>query len=48
MTFAALVGVAVGHMVETWPSALAWTIGVLGALNLILTLLYRGRGSAAT
>ncbi|MGE4246386.1 MAG: multidrug effflux MFS transporter, partial [Parvibaculaceae bacterium] len=48
MTFAALVGVAVGHMVETWPTALAWTIGVMGVLNLVLTLLYRGRSGAAT
>jgi DHA1 family bicyclomycin/chloramphenicol resistance-like MFS transporter len=43
MTFAALVGVMVGHLVEHTPNALAWTIAVLGLANLALTLAARGR-----
>jgi MFS transporter, DHA1 family, multidrug resistance protein len=37
MTFAALVGVMVGHLVERTPNALAWTVAVLGLANLALT-----------
>jgi DHA1 family bicyclomycin/chloramphenicol resistance-like MFS transporter len=43
MTFAAIVGVMVGHLVEHTPNALAWTIAVLGLANLALTLAARGR-----
>ena len=43
MTFAALVGVMVGHLVVHTPNALAWTIAVLGLANLALTLAARGR-----
>jgi DHA1 family bicyclomycin/chloramphenicol resistance-like MFS transporter len=43
MTFAALVGVMVGHLVEHTPNALAWTIAVLGLANLALTLAARTR-----
>lgn len=42
MTFAALVGVMVGQLVERTPDALAWTIAVLGVANLALTLAARG------
>jgi DHA1 family bicyclomycin/chloramphenicol resistance-like MFS transporter len=42
MTFAALVGVMVGNLVEHTPDALAWTIAVLGVANLALTLAARG------
>lgn len=41
MTFAALVGVMVGHLVEHTPDALAWTVAVLGLANLALTLAAR-------
>jgi hypothetical protein len=41
MTFAALVGIGVGHLVETIPHALAWTIALMGGLNLLLTLAHR-------
>jgi MFS transporter, DHA1 family, multidrug resistance protein len=41
MTFAAIVGVMVGHLVEHTPNALAWTIAVLGIANLALTLAAR-------
>ena len=41
MTFAALVGVMVGHLVEQTPNALAWTVAVLGMANLALTLAAR-------
>jgi DHA1 family bicyclomycin/chloramphenicol resistance-like MFS transporter len=41
MTFAALVGVMVGHLVEQTPNALAWTVAVLGVANLALTLAAR-------
>jgi DHA1 family bicyclomycin/chloramphenicol resistance-like MFS transporter len=43
MTFAAIVGVMVGHLVEHTPNALAWTIAVLGLANLALTLAARTR-----
>ena len=43
MTFAALVGIMVGHLVERTPDALAWTIAVLGMANLALTWAARGR-----
>lgn len=43
MTFAALVGVMVGHLVEHTPNALAWTIAVLGVANLALSWGTRGR-----
>ncbi|MFW6076765.1 MAG: multidrug effflux MFS transporter, partial [Hyphomicrobiales bacterium] len=43
MTFAALVGVMVGHLVEHTPDALAWTVAVLGLANLALTFAARGR-----
>jgi DHA1 family bicyclomycin/chloramphenicol resistance-like MFS transporter len=46
MTFAALVGVMVGHLVETTPDALAWTIAVLGLANLALTLAAPKAGNA--
>ena len=45
MTFAALVGVMVGHLVEHTPDALAWTIAVLGLANLALTLAARARAA---
>lgn len=47
MTFAALVGVMVGHLVEQTPDALAWTVAVLGLANLALTLAARA-GAAGT
>jgi DHA1 family bicyclomycin/chloramphenicol resistance-like MFS transporter len=46
MTFAALVGVIVGHLVETTPDALSWTIAVLGLANLALTLAAPKAGGA--
>jgi DHA1 family bicyclomycin/chloramphenicol resistance-like MFS transporter len=46
MTFAAIVGVMVGHLVEHTPNALAWTIAVLGLANLALTLAARTRTSS--
>jgi MFS transporter, DHA1 family, multidrug resistance protein len=41
MTFAAVVGVMVGHWVEHTPNAMAWTVAVLGLANLALTLVAR-------
>ena len=38
MTFAAVIGIMVGHLVERTPDALAWTVAVLGLANLALTL----------
>jgi DHA1 family bicyclomycin/chloramphenicol resistance-like MFS transporter len=43
MTFAALVGIAVGHLVERNPNALAWSIAFMGAASLALTLADRIR-----
>lgn len=40
MTFAAVIGVGVGHLVEHVPEALAWTIAAMGVANLALTLSY--------
>jgi DHA1 family bicyclomycin/chloramphenicol resistance-like MFS transporter len=47
MTFAALVGVMVGHLVERTPNALAWTVAVLGVANLALTWAARNRMAGA-
>lgn len=47
MTFAALVGIAVGHLVERNPEALAWSIALTGAASLALTLADRMRKRTA-
>jgi DHA1 family bicyclomycin/chloramphenicol resistance-like MFS transporter len=48
MTFAALIGIAVGHFVEQAPNALAWAIAIMGAASLALTLTHRAGGGRRT
>jgi MFS transporter, DHA1 family, multidrug resistance protein len=43
MTFAALVGIMVGHLVEHMPNAMAWTIGGFGLASIALTWAVRVR-----